>query len=292
MNSSGIKVWADIVQPFLRSEEGKKLKAFVEKRRREVTVYPDSKDMLRAFRESDYPYANVRMVIVGQDPYYNGSADGLAFSCRSEVKPDSLKNVFTELRSNLYEYMSDKTWAEFTSSNSLENWAKQGILLMNTTLTVEKDLPNSHKGQGWETLTSSVIEALGREERPIAFLLWGNHAKSLKPLITGRHHLILEAAHPSPLSAGKGFFGCKHFVKAHDFLLCSDYYKAQRKQVIVDISRFIQKDEILGAIRTAIGKGQIPFDDAKGRIQEVNRILTQEIEWGISYAIDFSTKPR
>ena len=287
-----INTWKDILKPFLESEKGLELKRFVEEQRSFTTVYPDKKDMLRAFKEEDYPYAKVNTIIIGQDPYYNGTADGLAFSSRADKTPDSLRNIFKELKSNLYSYMSEPTWKEFMPTNSLENWAKQGILLMNTVLTVEKDKPNSHQGKGWEELTAKVIEYLGKEERPMVFMLWGSNAKKLKHLITGHQHLILESVHPSPLSAEKGFIGNRHFERMHNFFKDTDYYADKLKSYPVDIRPYVQMDAIINEIKKAVGTGHIPFDDAKRRIEEVRKILGDDYFWNLVYMIDFSTKPK
>lgn len=284
------KEWSDILKPFLLSEKGIALKKFVEEQRSIATVYPDKKDMLRIFQEAEFPYGNVKLVIVGQDPYYNGTADGLAFSSRSTTTPDSLRNIFKELKSNLYSYMSEQSWKLFMPSNSLENWAKQGVLLMNTVLTVEKDKPNSHKGKGWEDLTSSVIEHLGKEERPIVFMLWGNNAKGLKPLITGKNHLILESVHPSPLSADKGFIGCKHFETMNNFFIDSKYYEKSLNKVSLDLRPFVDIQGILTSIKEAVSKNTIPLDNPNQRIIETHKLLERELLWDILYMFNFTTK--
>ena len=284
--------WTDIVAPFLHSEKGLALKRFVEEQRSFTTVYPDKKDMMRVFKDETCPFKDIKAVIVGQDPYYNGTADGLAFSSRSTTTPDSLRNIFKELKSNLYSYMAEPTWKDFMPSNSLENWAKQGILLMNTVMTVEKDKPNSHQGKGWEDLTSLVIEKLGQEERPIVFLLWGNNARGLKHLIKGKHHLILESVHPSPLSAAKGFFGCKHFSEMHTFFKECKYYDDSLRKYSIDIRPYVQMDMIIKKIKESVGTGHIPFDDAKKRIEEIRRILSDDYFWDLTYMFDYSTKPK
>ena len=283
--------WNDIIVPFLQSDKGLALKRFVEEQRSFTTIYPDKKDMMRIFKEETCPYSKVKVVIVGQDPYYNGTADGLAFSSRSTTTPDSLRNVFKELKGNLYSYMSEPTWKDFMPSNTLDNWAKQGILLMNTVMTVEKDKPNSHQGKGWEELTSMVIERLGAEERPLAFVLWGSNARKLKPLIKGKHHLILESVHPSPLSAEKGFFGCKHFSQVHEFFRACDYYTDSLKNYPIDMRPYVKMDEIIKTIKDTIGTGHLPVEDARNRIERVREILSDDFFFPITYMFDFSTKP-
>ena len=174
-------------------------------------IYPPMDDIFNALRYTSYE--NARVVILGQDPYHGeGQAHGLCFSVKEGVKfPPSLQNIFKELNSEM--------GIETPRSGELVGWAKQGVLLLNTTLTVREGNPQSHKGHGWETFTDKIISLMNEKERPVVFILWGGNARAKKSLITNKHHLILECAHPSPLSAYNGFFGCNHFVKANDFLL-------------------------------------------------------------------------
>ncbi len=167
-------------------------------------------DIFNAFKFC--PYEDVKVVILGQDPYHGeGQAHGLAFSVKKGVEiPPSLKNIYKELESDI--------GFEPPAHGCLESWAKQGVFLLNTSLTVRKGQPLSHHGKGWETFTDHVISLLSQREKPMVFLLWGGNARSKKPLIDRSRHLVLEAPHPSPLSAYAGFFGCKHFSKANDFL--------------------------------------------------------------------------
>ena len=157
-------------------------------------------------------YEDTRAVILGQDPYHGaGQAHGLCFSVKRDVTPPpSLKNIFKELNA---EYSIPEP-----TSGELTGWAKQGVLLLNTTLTVREGRPQSHKGQGWEILTDRIISLLNEKSSPVVFILWGSNARAKKQLITNKLHLILESAHPSPLSAYNGFFGCNHFRKTNEFL--------------------------------------------------------------------------
>jgi len=180
----------------------------VAKARKLVTVYPDKDSVFRAFKLS--PYRNTRVVIVGQDPYYNGQADGLAFSSQKEEIPASLENIFKEITGDLD--------IEVKQSPDLTRWAEQGVLLLNSHLTVNKGQPASHSRLGWDRFTGRAIKALGLCPVPTVFMLWGNHGKSLEHLIEPSNHLILKAAHQSPRSAYKGFFGCNHFSKCNTFL--------------------------------------------------------------------------
>ena len=185
-------------------------------------IYPPMQDIFNALRYTSYE--NSRVVILGQDPYHGeGQAHGLCFSVKRGIPlPPSLKNIFKELKDDL--------GIDAPDSGELIGWAKQGVLLLNTTLTVREASPQSHKGHGWEILTDKIISLMNEKERPVVFILWGGNARSKKALITNPHHLVLECAHPSPLSAYAGFFGCGHFSKANDFL-------KSRGEATVDWSR-------------------------------------------------------
>lgn len=189
----------------------KQLKQFLVQEYATQKVYPPKPLILNAFDNTAYNDVNV--VILGQDPYYNeGQAMGMSFSVPKGVLPPmSLVNIFKEIEDDLG-YKSQIVGGDLTP------WARQGVLLMNTVLTVRERQPNSHKGKGWETFTSEVIKYLNARERGMVFMLWGRNALAVKPLITGRQHLVLTAAHPSPLSANNGFFGCGHFSKANEYL--------------------------------------------------------------------------
>ena len=176
----------------------------------EKVIYPPKKDVFNAFRLS---YKDVKVVILGQDPYHGeGEAHGYAFSCLKTPIPPSLKNIYKELYTDL------NIQKDMLDGNLLP-WVKQGVMLLNTGLTVEKDKPNSHKDIGWHTFTDAVIEKLNEREKPVVFILWGNNARDKKKLITNPQHLIIESPHPSPFSANNGFFGSKPFSKTNDFLV-------------------------------------------------------------------------
>ena len=187
------------------------LKSFLVQEYATKRIYPPKRLMLNAFDNTSYDDVNV--VILGQDPYYNPyQAMGMSFSVPQGVDPPrSLINIFKEIESELGE-KPDIVGGDLTP------WAKQGVLLMNTVLTVEEGKPNSHKDKGWEIFTDAVISYLNERTRGMVFLLWGRNAYAKKQLITNPQHLVLTAAHPSPLSANNGFFGCGHFVKANQFL--------------------------------------------------------------------------
>lgn len=173
-------------------------------------IYPPMNDIFNALRAT--AYADVKAVILGQDPYHGeGQAHGMCFSVRKGTPPPpSLVNIFKELNTEL--------GIPIPPHGELTAWAKSGVLLLNTVLTVREGSPNSHRGQGWEILTDRIIELLNNRETPIVFLLWGGNARAKKKLIKNPVHLVLECAHPSPLSAYNGFFGCGHFAKTNEFL--------------------------------------------------------------------------
>lgn len=202
--------WDTLLAEEFQKEYYLALREFLKKEYFGATVYPPMEDIFNALRYTSY--ADCRVVLLGQDPYHGrGQAHGLCFSVREGVPfPPSLQNIFKELQKEL--------GIAPPKSGELVGWAKQGVLLLNTTLTVREGLPQSHKGHGWETLTDRIISLLNEKETPVVFLLWGGNARSKKSLITNPRHLILECAHPSPLSAYNGFFGCGHFVKTNAFL--------------------------------------------------------------------------
>ncbi len=172
-------------------------------------VFPPKEKVFAAL--NFVPINKVKVVIIGQDPYHTkGQADGLAFSCHNGTPQPSLKNIFKEIASDLNIQMSNST--------DLTPWAKQGVMLLNTSLTVVEHLPASHSNALWHTFTTEVVKILNELNTPIVFMLWGNHAKSFLPILNNPNHLVLTAAHPSPFSANNGFFGCRHFSKANEFL--------------------------------------------------------------------------
>ena len=182
----------------------------VNKLYKEKEIYPPKKDVFNTFKLS---YKDVKVVILGQDPYHGiGEAHGYAFSCLKKPIPPSLKNIYKEL----YDDLGIKK--DFNDGD-LTPWFKQGVMLLNTGLTVEKDKPNSHKDLGWHTFTDEVIKKLNEREKPVVFILWGNNAREKKKYITNKRHLVIESAHPSPFSCNNGFFGSKPFSKTNNFLI-------------------------------------------------------------------------
>lgn len=173
-------------------------------------IFPAAEDVFNAFHFT--PLHEVKVVILGQDPYHNvGQAHGLCFSVKPDVEiPPSLVNIYKELKDDLGCYIPDNGY--------LEKWAREGVMLLNTVLTVRAHQPNSHQGIGWEEFTNAAIRILNEQDRPIVYMLWGKPAQSKASMLSNPKHLILKAPHPSPLSAHRGFFGCKHFSKANEFL--------------------------------------------------------------------------
>lgn len=202
--------WDEILSDLFSTEKYAEIREFLKKEYTENTIYPDMYNIFRCFKET--PYNNVKAVILGQDPYHEeGQAQGLSFSVPNGVKfPPSLVNIFKELKSDLG-YDAPK-------SGDLLKWAKEGVLLLNTTLTVIKGLANSHKDCGWQWFTDEVIKKLNERETPIVFILWGANARSKKKFINTKKHFIVESAHPSPLSCYNGFWNSKPFSKTNEFL--------------------------------------------------------------------------
>jgi len=202
--------WDILLKEEFQKEYYLKLREFLKSEYSTRRIYPPMNDIYNALRYTSYKDA--RVVILGQDPYHGeGQAHGLCFSVKPGVPhPPSLKNIFKEI--------GEELGYPAPLSGELTGWAKQGVLLLNTTLTVREGSPQSHKGKGWEILTDRIISLMNEKPSPVVFLLWGGNARAKKALITQRRHLVLECAHPSPLSAFAGFFGCRHFIRANEFL--------------------------------------------------------------------------
>ena len=203
--------WNEILAEEMQKDYYQELQAFVQKRRAEVRVFPEEKNVFTALELT--PFESVKVVILGQDPYHGfGQAHGLSFSVQKGTPlPPSLKNIYKELQEDI--------GGELPTEGDLSHWAKQGVLLLNTVLTVEEGNANSHKGMGWERLTNRLIESLNGLKLPVIFILWGKPAQDKEKLITNPNHVILKAQHPSPLSAYRGFFGSKPFSKVNDILI-------------------------------------------------------------------------
>jgi len=202
--------WKEVLMEEFQSPYFSSLKEFLVEEKKKHIIYPPGKLIFNAFKHT--PFDQVKVVILGQDPYHGlGQAHGLCFSVPHGIpQPPSLVNIFKELLSDL--------GAAIPAHGNLEPWADQGVLLINATLTVRDSQAGSHQKQGWETFTNRVIENVSELKSGVVFLLWGRYAQAKESLIDGSKHLILKAAHPSPLSAYNGFFGCRHFSKANEYL--------------------------------------------------------------------------
>ena len=205
--------WLEPLRSEFRKEYYSQLYNFVKDEYSKTVVYPPAEDIFNAFHFT--PLKDVKVLLLGQDPYHNEhQAHGLSFSVQpGQDIPPSLVNIYKELHDDLGCYIPNNGY--------LKKWADQGVLLLNTVLTVRAHQANSHQGHGWEQFTDAVIQAVNAQDRPIVYMLWGAPARRKKAMLTNPKHLILEAPHPSPLSAYRGFFGCKHFSKANEFLKAS-----------------------------------------------------------------------
>ena len=202
--------WDIILKDEYEKEYFKNLLNYINEEYNNKTVYPLKENIFKALEYTDYN--DIKVVILGQDPYHGeGEAQGLSFSIPNDIKiTPSLRNIFKELKNDLN--------IERTNTD-LSDWAKHVILLLNAILTVCKDTPLSHKDKGWETFTDEIIKKINEREEPVVFILWGNYARSKKKLITNKNHYIIESAHPSPLSASRGFFDSKPFSKTNNILI-------------------------------------------------------------------------
>ncbi|MDD3463289.1 MAG: uracil-DNA glycosylase [Sulfurospirillaceae bacterium] len=204
--------WKRVLRDALKMPYFQGLKKFVEEDAKEHILYPDTKNIFNAFTCT--PFENVKVVILGQDPYHGqNQAHGLAFSVQNGIAhPPSLKNIFKELE--------DDIQTKIPENGDLSLWAKQGVFLLNTVLTVRANEPNSHRNKGWEEFTDTVIKTLSAQKEHLVFILWGKPAETKERFIDEKKHLILKAPHPSPLSSYRGFFGSKPFSKSNEFLTC------------------------------------------------------------------------
>jgi len=202
--------WANIMEKEFKKDYYIKLRAFLKQEYNSTTIYPDKYDIFNALHYTGYH--KTKVIILGQDPYHGpNQAHGLSFSVKPEVNiPPSLKNVYKELNHDL--------GIPIPNHGCLTSWAKQGVLLLNSVLTVRGGQANSHKGKGWEYFTNEVIRQVNAKTDPVVFILWGRHAQAKEEFITAPHHLIIKSPHPSPFSANKGFFGSKAFSRANKFL--------------------------------------------------------------------------
>lgn len=203
--------WKEILEEEFNKHYYKELRQLLKKEYEDYEIFPKAEDIFNAFNYTSY--RDLKVLILGQDPYHDiGQAHGLAFSVKSGVKiPPSLRNIYKELNSDL--------GIEIPREGYLKSWSEQGIMLLNTTLTVRAHSPMSHSKIGWEIFTDTVIKKINEKEEAVVYILWGNHARSKKKFITNKNHLIIESAHPSPLSATRGFLGSRPFSRCNNFLI-------------------------------------------------------------------------
>jgi len=204
------KSWYELLKPEFESDTFKKLQEFLAEENSKYTIYPSEDNIFASINA--VAFDDVKVVIIGQDPYHEpGQAHGLSFSVQDGTPfPPSLVNIFKEIEDDLK--------IKCINSGDLTRWAKQGVLLLNTTLTVRKGQANSHQGKGWDLITGKIVKLLSKREKPVVFMLWGSFAGSFANEID-KQHLVLKSVHPSPLSAYRGFLGCKHFSKCNEFLI-------------------------------------------------------------------------
>ena len=200
----------EIIKEESKKEYYQKLHEFIDNEYNTKTIFPPRENVFFALKNTPYEY--VKVVIIGQDPYHGeGEAHGMCFSVNPDIKiPPSLQNIYKEINRDL--------GCKIPNNGYVLKWARQGVLLLNSVLTVQKDNPASHKGKGWEIFTDRIIEEINKKETPVVFLLWGNFAKQKQALITNPIHLVLTSSHPSPFSVRYGFEGCSHFSKTNNFL--------------------------------------------------------------------------
>lgn len=203
--------WEPVLKPLLKQHSMRQLSSFVQQERKATHVFPPENLVFNAFKLT--PFEDIKVVILGQDPYHNdGQAHGLSFSVpRGVALPPSLKNIYSELATDIPGFV-------VPSHGDLTSWAKQGVLLLNATLTVRAHQAASHQKKGWEEFTDQIIHAISQKRDNVVFMLWGSYAQKKSILIDSSRHLILKAVHPSPLSVYRGFFGCRHFSKANQYL--------------------------------------------------------------------------
>lgn len=202
--------WLPYLEPEFKKEYYKKLYQFVKEEYSTKVIFPPSNELFSALTVT--PLSKVKVVLIGQDPYHEyGQAHGMSFSVKPGVQiPPSLMNMYKEIN-NEYGY-------NIPNNGYLVKWAEEGVLLLNNVLTVREHCADSHKGKGWETFTDAIVRAVNEQDRPVVYFLWGSNARTKKSLITNPKHMVLEAVHPSPLSAYRGFFGCNHFKLANEYL--------------------------------------------------------------------------
>jgi len=261
-----MRAWIDIVNDILALEDMSVLRAKLVEERTNFNILPEKKDLFNAFLTC--PYGKTSVVILGQDPYPDPKhPHGLAFSSKSKERPASLVNIFKEIRDELYPGMLIE---ELFKSNDLTEWSKQGVLLLNTCLTVREGSPGSHKDLGWDVFTKAIMEELNQHPNSIVFMLWGSHAKAYSSMITNPSHLILTSAHPSPLSAEKGFFGNMHWRTASAFMRRNFY-----RMLSDELNMQMDQDRLKRRTQEFFESKGLKI--TSGNVEQVYRIMFEDI---------------
>ena len=245
-----MKTWQEIHKPIFETSWFQTLRSFVKEERKTKSILPSGKEVLNAFKLT--PFEDVKVVIIGQDPYPDRNhAHGLAFSSLANKTPASLENIFKEIQRSLFPGSEGQSYKLLFKHNNLSSWARQGILLINTVLTVEEGNIGSHKGRGWEKFTEEIIKELNDHDKALVFLLWGKHAQQYQHFITDPKHLVGLTSHPSPLSVDQGFNGCNHFKAIQSFIR-DDYFDLRpfinynnEEGFIENIKKFAIKNNII-----------------------------------------------
>lgn len=260
--------WNPVLNEFLNSTVGKNVKDFVKKERLTKTIYPDSSVIFRIFKEINFD--DVKIVILGESPFPNEHANGIAFSSDLDKMPYSLQVISELIRTNLYDYIPREMFMSkyFTHSNLL-NWVRQGILLLNSVYSVEKDKPNSHENKGWELLTELLIKALNKKKDPIVFMFWGSKAKSFMKFVTNPYHKILTNNYPtSEKNAPGSFIKSTNFVDAFEFI--AETYP-EMPYVTIDYSEFFNTEKYVEKLKSVLKENELPMWNAKELVRNIDK---------------------
>jgi uracil-DNA glycosylase len=282
--------WKKIINEFLETDTGQNLKKSIASMRKEKTIYPEPQDVFVAFDETILPYEKTRIVIVGQDPYPNGEANGYAFASKKSGIPKSLEIIFKELHRSVYSYVGDETFKKWFASPDLSKWHKQGILSLNAVLTVEHGKPKSHWDMGWEEFLSIVLKKLNDHQDKLVFMLWGAKAHEYENLLDGNKHLVLKGAHPAAdLYGTKRFVGCDHFKEAINFLAKNNGYNRCLTGMF-ELYKYIDMDGLKKDYINSIvnNKAAVGFDPQK-KLDELIQYLYDDYHLYGPFYLDLTT---
>ena len=278
--------WKDFLFPLFETTEVKRIKHYVQKMRKENVVYPGPDDIFNAF---NFDYNDINIVILGQDPYHDGSAHGLAFSSLKGVPP-SLQNIFKELRSDLYAYMDNNTFKKFFPNGNLTKWSKQGILLLNTALTVIKGMPGSQT-ELWKPFTEMVLEKLREHPNNIVYMLWGKKAYEYRKFIDETKDYVITTSHPSPYSATETnvpFISSRCFSRAISWLKENSENFNNKKKNYIDLNNIIDIDEIINFIKQKFKENGYPYPDSMEHIEKLKNYLIDDYKMTVYSQINFT----